>query len=882
MPGQPTGQLRLRASPPTVPFGLVQRPRLDRQLNDGFRAGVTLVSAGPGAGKTVAVASWLTAVAHPAAWLCVDESDNDLRTFWTDVLGALAVGDVLSADHWLLELVPGTAFGSSEVRRIRAGLAELPRPVTLVLDEVHQLTDRTVLDSLSELIEQQPSTLRPVLLSRADPAVRLHRLRVAGGLTEIRAHELAFTQDEAAELFTRDGITLTADQLRALLDRTLGWSAGLRLAAMSAAGGDTAGAVARFTGTTTSVAEYLLGEVLDRQSQADRDFLLRTSIAERINAPLATVLTDRADSQSILEGMVAANAFVVGVGDPGTWFRYHPLLRELMQHRLALEQPGIADALHARASAWFAAQGDPIGAIRHATRAGDWDGVGRLLTGSALPLVLTPAGSALAAALEPAMRRSVHQPTLSTLLAAAIWHYQRHDFTAMRRDTIEAFELLAGTADDIRIPAEVLIAATTLTYHRAAASEQLAGSSARLLSVLERTPRRLVPAARHYRAIGLNNLGVAQLWAGNLIAAETNLTAGAEHAAELGMDLSEITARAHLAILDVIHGRLLRADRRAGAARPLVDRRGWASEPQALGLYVAAGMTQLAWDRSAEAADTIDAGLVASSRGSDTGCRLALGAAAVGVAVALGQADTARSAADRLAAELAGVPDPPDLLTRWCGVALAQAQLLSGDPHAAIRSINDPFEGSGFAAALERVTLAKAHLALGRPELLPALLDPVTGAPPVFLGPAVEARILLALAADRQRRDTAALTLITEAIDLAQPQGLIRPFLDAGASVTALLSRHRSLVGRHLDFTQQLTVTPPPRPHPPAAMIDNLTERELIVLRYLPTMLKAGEIGKDLYLSVNTVKSHMRAIYRKLDATNRRAAVERARELNLL
>lgn len=840
------------------------------------------MSAGPGSGKTLTVASWLTGFPGSVAWLTVDESDNDLRTFWSDVLGALAAGKVLPQDSALRELVPATAFGAAEALQVRAGLAELPGPVVLVLDDIHHLSNQDVLDTLSALIEQQLSPLRLVMIARADPALRLHRVRVAGGLTEIRSGDLAFSKDETAELFALDGIDLTDEQLRAVVDRTQGWPVGLRLAAMFLSETDIPRGIDRFTGTERSVAEYLIGEVLDQQPAANREFLLRTSIAERINPSLATALTGREDSERLLEGMVAANAFVVRIGDDSGWFRYHPLLRELLAHRLTLEQPGTAATLQVRAATWFAENGQPIQAIRHATAAGDWNEVGRLLTASALPLILTAEGPALTAAIEPAARRATHSPSLSTLLAAAIWHFQRRDFPAMHRDAREANEFLTDAPEAIRVPGEILITATRFTHDRIIGSAALVESSTRLLSLLDAAPRRLVPAARQYRAIGLNNLGVGRLWAGDLAGAESDLVAAEAQAAELGLGLTVVSARAYLSVLDVLRGRLRQAHRRATAVRAAVDRRGWAAEPQALGLYVALGLTLLSWNRLDEASDIVDAGLAASTRGSDAGCRLALGIAAIGVAAARGDVRAERSAADRLAAEVAQLPDPPDLLARWCALAQAQVPAAAGAPSAPAAAVQ-PAGGAGYVDAAERVALGRALLAKGRTEELPALVGPLIepGAP--FLGLAVQARILLALAADREHRDTAALRQFTAAIDVAEAENMVRPFLDAGPALRSLISRHRNVVARHLDFTHEL-LTPQVlhEVHETGLAGEHLTERELIVLRYLPTMLKAGEIANDLFVSVNTVKAHLRSIYRKMDVTTRRAAVERARDLNLL
>jgi LuxR family maltose regulon positive regulatory protein len=262
---------------------------------------------------------------------------------------------------------------------------------------------------------------------------------------------------------------------------------------------------------------------------------------------------------------------------------------------------------------------------------------------------------------------------------------------------------------------------------------------------------------------------------------------------------------------------------------------------------------------------------------------LALGIAAVGVAAARGDGTALLVAADRLTAELGEVPDSPDLLARWCAVAKSQVHAISDDPeHVTPEMV--PGQGDGYAAAAERVALGRTHLAAGRTDLLPALLGPLTEPGVPFLGPVVEARILLSLAADREHRDTAALTQLTEAIDLAEPENMIRPFLDAGPALRGLLARHRNVIARHHDFTRQATApTGVPAQDAATGLVgEHLTERELIVLRYLPTMLKAGEIAKDLYVSVNTVKSHLRAIYRKLDVTTRRDAVERARDRNMI
>jgi LuxR family maltose regulon positive regulatory protein len=370
---------------------------------------------------------------------------------------------------------------------------------------------------------------------------------------------------------------------------------------------------------------------------------------------------------------------------------------------------------------------------------------------------------------------------------------------------------------------------------------------------------------------------------GELRRAERTLRAVRDGAAELSMPLSQLSAEAHLSVLDLIYGRIGQAEHRATSARGGADRKGWGSEPQAFLVYFTLGMTYLARNRLDEASDVLASGLAATTRTQDTGSRMLLGVAATGLAVARGDIDTSRAAAERLATELAEIDEPPELIARWSSVAQAWVLLLSGQAGAVIATIDAP-QGDGFTDALERLVLARAHLDLQDPGAAFDMLEPLTEPNSPFLAAAVEALILSAMAAERQHRESAALRLMARAVGLAEPERMLRPFLDLGAEGRALLARYRHVTGEHSEFFAQLLPAQPATAERPIAglVAEHLTERELIVLRYLPTMLKAGEIANDLFVSVNTVKSHLRAIYRKFDVTTRRAAVERAQDLNLL
>jgi LuxR family maltose regulon positive regulatory protein len=886
VPDQLHSLMMLKAKPPSVPPGLVQRPRLDEQLSLAAHGPLTLVSAGPGAGKTLAVAAWAAGGAAPSrvAWLTLDNADNDPRTFWADLLGALAESGAVPQGSPLGEIIPASGFGSTEALQVRSRLADLPSPVVLVLDDFHEITSDTVLETFERLVEHQPAPLRLVVLTRADPVLRLHRLRVSGNLTEIRTHDLAFTEAEAAELFDLQGMHLQPDQLDVLRKRTEGWPAGLRLAAMSLDPADIEGGIARFSGSERSVADYLIGEVIDRLPREDRDFLLKTSVVENLTGDLADQLTGRGDSQQLLERLVGANAFVVAMGEKNEWFSYHPLLRELMRHRLALEQPRAVADLHRLAAQWMTAQGEPIESIRHAILAKDFDGAGQILI-TILPKFLTPDGPALAAVIEPLARSAIDTPSLTALLASAGRHLQRHEYEAMRRDALDARDFLDEAPAGVRVSAEVLIGLFEMAAARTAGDTgAVADLAAWVVGLLDRTSRRLVPAGRQYRVIAVNNLGGAQLWSGAFDDAEANLTAAARDALELGLPLVNVNAVGHQAVLEALAGRCRPADRRAREVAQFVERRGWSSEPQALATFLALGLVELSRHQLDPAGANIGRGLAAGAQ-TDRAIRLALAIAAVQLAVLRGEPDAALVADARLRAGMARTPDVAGLLVRWAAVAGAEALLLAERPAEAIDVIGQAGDDRGFATSWERVTLARARLAQGQNSVARDLIGPLLDPGWPIREPAIMARLIQALIAERDHRDTAALTAVTAAIELAAPESIRRPFLAVGGRLIELLQRYQRLSSEQSVFVADLLDKLNPLREQPAVaalMVEHLTERELIVLHYLPTMLKAGEIASDLYVSVNTVKAHLRSMYRKLGVSNRREAVERARTVGLL
>ncbi len=861
----------------------MRRRRLEVALDRSFDTALTLVSAAPGFGKTVTVASWvrLRQVEHAFAWLALDHTDDSSHAFWSDVLTAIRASGAVPETSALNEIAPASVFGVREVDGLLSRFADLRRPLVLVVDDFHLIEDRSVLDAVALLLEHLPPLLHLVLITRADPVLPLHRLRLAGQLTEVRSRDLAFTLDEASELFRLEGFELEPDQLSNLHRRTEGWPAGLRLAAMSLDPDDLAASIDRVTGSDRAIAEYLVGEVIERLDVTDRDLLLRTSVVDRLSGDLADRLTDRTDGQQRLNRLVQSNAFVTSLDGDERWFNYHPLLRELLRHRLLLDHRALVPDLQRRVAAWYLERGDPIESIRYSVLAKDWDGAGRTLM-TCVPKILSVDAPALTSAIEPLARRAHTEPGLFELIAAAASHLRRRDFTAMRQDSLEGRQFLDRAPADIRPTAEVVLDLFDQAYCRMTgdAARQLVLCHA-ILRTIDATPRQQMPLARHLRAITTNNLGVGQVWTDDMDSAELTLADAERQLTDLGMEIALLNSVAYQSVTDAMTGRCRRAERGARQALELVERRGWGSEPQSLGLHLALGMVLNSRGRADQAVRAFARGLAISGPQTDRMVRLGLAVGSVEAAVLRSDVAAALEADARVRAGLSRTPAAPIRMRRWAAVAGAEALLAAGLPAEALDRLGEPADDRGFSTVWQRVWLARAHLELGSLHRLEDVLSPVIEPGCQYREPAVTARLLLAIVADRQHRDGVALSHLTAAVDLACAEGIRRPFLQLGGRLAGALHRYRVLDGRNAEFVMEF-LGDAPDDGTGGRQVEHLTERELVVLKYLPTMLKAGEIADDLFVSVNTVKAHLRSMYRKLGVSNRREAVERARTLGLL
>ena len=873
--------LATKLSRPRVPRSFVARPHVTELLESGTRDPVTVVSAGAGWGKTLTTAAWASSdpAVGPVAWLSLDEGDNEPRAFWACVLAALRRTITLPPDNPLSGLDPALGREDENLRRLMTGLAELPSTVVLVLDDFHLIQDAATLEGLSSLLRRPMSQLRLVLLTRSDPALPLHRLRVNDELAEIRSSDLAFDAAEAAQLLAEDGVDVVSEQAALLVERTEGWPAGLRLAALFLSR-DHERTVAEFGGDDRAVTDYLLEEVLASQPREIRDFLTQTSIVDRVSADLAAVLTDHPRSQQFLETLEVSNAFVVGLGSDRKWFRYHPLLREMLLHQLSVSDPALAPDLHRRAAQWFAEAGHPVEALRHAALAEDWTMFGRLFVDQGAPLLVSADRMAMGRVLAQApTQRYADSVEMALCAAGTLFHQNRLSEMLAHLDRVAALAENAEMEPSVgaRVAYRLLLAAPA---RNRGDLPTLVSTSGEALTLVSSGPGVLLPAAAEYRSVALGNLGTGLLWSGNLDEAEKRLREGLISGEGTQLEAARINMWGHLGIITAASGRLHEAFGHGQRAIDLVDARGWAPLPQASAAYLAVAMVNLRWNRLDEALAGLEQGQRQS--GFDLVPRCALAFTLAGLHASEGRPVAAREELHRLRHQLDGW-EPSAYLARWGAVTEAEIDLAEGQPAAALHKLR-VLEASGGLVPAERLCLARALLAGGETSAADAVLLELRDGERT--GVEVDGWVLSALVADRLREDNRALDSLQRAVQLARSEGVRRPFVSLAPEHVRRLLGHLQQVDPGVDaFVRELVgeLTPDEQPAMPVeTLTENLTDRELSVLRYLPSMMTNEEIAAELFVSVNTVKAHLKRIYRKLGVVSRREAVRRAHELGMI
>jgi LuxR family maltose regulon positive regulatory protein len=885
--------LETKLHTPTPRKDRISRPRLLERLNRGLDAKLTLVSAPAGFGKTSLLADWLvrgTDRPMRVAWLALDHADNHAASFWSYVIAALqktapGVGaqslDLLEVADASIDVILGLLIND---------LSALPDQLVLVLDDYHLIEAQDIHAGLVFLLEHLPPSVHVVIASRADPSFPLARLRARGDLVELRAADLRFTPDEAAAyLNTTMGLGLSPQFVASLEDRTEGWIAALQLAALSMQGrDDVASFIAGFAGNDRYIVDYLVEEVLLRQPEDVRSFLLQTSILERLSGPLCDAVTGLTDGKRQLEALERANLFVVRLDDRREWYRYHHLFADVLRAHLADEQPDSVQMLHRRASEWYQYHDAVRDAVQHAFAARDLERAADLvelawpdLRNRREEQTVRPWLSALP---DEVLRA---RPVLSNAYGGVLLTVGEMDGVDARLRDAERWlassdrtGMVVVDHDEFRtLPGSVAL-------HRAGfalAHGDLADTAIHARHALERAL-----AEDHLTRGGATALLGLAAWAtGDLDTAYQMYAEGMANVRRTGHLSGQIGSAVHLADIRIAQGRIREAMRTYEQALQLAAGSVGAQLRGVADMYV--GMSELyrEWN-------DLDAAIEAVQKARGLGDHMGFMQYRSRWRVTLARIHEAQGDLDA-ALLLLQEAEPlfqTDFAPNARPIAALRARALvrhgrveEARVWARVQGLSTTDDLS-YLREFEHITLARVLVADGAVRDALALLDRLrrTAEDGRRNAHLLEILLLQALVQQSLGDAPAALTSLECALRLAEPEGYIRAFVDEGAPMATLLqtaARHH-VASEYVKRLLRAYEAPAEVPGPHQALDEPLSERELEVLRLLGTELDGPEIASELMVSLNTMRTHTKNIYSKLGVNNRRAAVRRAEELQLL
>jgi LuxR family maltose regulon positive regulatory protein len=902
---------------------LVPRPRLVRRLEEGVRPGhrLMLISAPAGFGKSTLLSEWVSGRSHPVVWLSLDEGDNDAARFLAYFIAALQKIEenlgkgVLSALQSPRPL-PMEKLLTTLINQINA----IPDRFILILDDYHLITAQPIHDALVFLLDHLPDNMHLVVATRADPPLPIARLRGRGQLSELRQADLRFTPVEAAEFLNQVmGLDLSIDAIAALNSRTEGWIVGLQLAALSMRGReDLVSFIAAFTGSQHYILDYLAEEVLQRQSQSIQAFLLQTSILDRMSGSLCDAvlgirgsgdqgirdqeLGDHSspdslipDSQALLDYLEHSNLFIVPLDDRREWYRYHQLFVDFLRASLHQMWPDRVPTLHRRASHWYAQHGQMDEAINHALSAGDFEGATQMVEQAAESTMMRGEFATFLGWIETLPDDMVRaRPSLCILEAVALL------VSGHPLKLVEA-NLQGALATDTTGAAAGAMAAFRALVAIFEADERQSAERVRL--ALELLPEESL----FLRTLVAGFLSLNYFLCPDVVTARQALEEAARIGEQAGNLMMTVLAQCHLAELSIMQGRLHEARASYEQALDLAtDEQG---KRQSIAGMPLMGLGYLFWEWNdlESASHHVVEGIELTRMWAEMATMQGYIPLAY-VRQAQGDIRGARQAIQR-ARQLAQEFDASKLDDIMIAAYQARLWIMQGNVKAAIdwaetqsrdkdNSLGqwEKEAGSAFLPlhrAFEYIALARVRIAQGRPDVALKMLEPLLQAtePGGWLLSVIEILILKAMALQKQGDTLQALAALERALSLAEPGGFMRMFIDGGQPMAQLL---HEAAGRGIspEYTSRLLAAFPDSESRPTAsakpqkpesqMVEPLSERELEVLRLLTTHLSSTEIAEELIISVNTVRSHIKHIYSKLNAHGRTDAIQRAKELHLL
>jgi LuxR family maltose regulon positive regulatory protein len=842
---------------------------------------LTVISAPPGSGKTSLLRAWAdhSRKLRRVAFVSVERDLQNDQRFWCAVLDAVrstageatqAPTDVPDVDH--------------VIESVLSEIAEHAEPLVVIIDDLHELRSPDAFTQLEFFLANLPSTARVVLSSRRDPPIRLHQLRLADALAEIRADDLRFTEDETRELLAGSAISLSGEGVAALHQRTEGWAAGLRLAVISLTGHpEPERFVAEFSGTDRAVGEYLMAEMLERQPSEVQRMLLRTSLVDQMNGELADLLADRSGSEQMLLALEEANAFVVSLDAERTWFRYHQLLANFLRLELRRTSADEVPDLHRRAARWFADRGNVVDAVRHMVAAGDWPDAARLVADHSFKWVLDGQAGTIRAVLQAFPEgASVDHPDLALAHAAAELNQGRTEEATAQLALAESHLHSAPPARRSRLAVAIASLRLALARHSGQFSAVIEQVTMLDASMADASSEPFAMGSE-LRGVALLNLGIVETWTGRLLEAERHLTEGAALARRTGRRYLEVACRAHQGFPSKLVS-VATARERGRQAVALAERYGLDDRPILAPALGAVGGMAIWMGEFDEGERWLHRAWAVGSAHVEPATAVLLHLATGMLHAGRGQQRSALeafTAAARAQSLLTGVHALAPRITGW--LATTQARL--GMPAEARATLAGLSPEPGRTGAISN---ARAWLCLvdGNPGMAVEALRQVRDAKsPVEPFTLVEAHLLAGTAYRRLGDRDAAAAAAEAALATAEPDRLIFPFaMTDAAELLRVLRHHETAHGALLtDIVDQLRGASPPStnqeplPHP-----GELTPSELRVLGLLPTNLTRAEIAHDLHVSIHTVNTHLRNLYAKLGAGDRSAAVQRARKLGFL
>jgi LuxR family maltose regulon positive regulatory protein len=866
--------------------GLLGREDLLLRLDRAAVKRVTIVSAPPGSGKTSLLRAWADRSTNPrrVALVSVDRAQQSAQSFWCAVLDAIRRPEC-SIDQEPRPAPMAAADSDQVLDRIVSEVADHVEPTVLVIDDLHELRSTDALVQLEHLVEILPSSARVVLSSRRDPPIRLHRLRLADEIAEIRAGDLLFTERETRDLLAASGISLSDAGVAALHRRTEGWAAGLRLAAIALSDHpDPERFVAEFSGTDRAIGEYLMAEMLERQPSEVQRMLLRTSLVDRMNGDLADLLTGRSGSEQMLLELEDANAFVVSVDTARTWFRYHQLLADFLRLELRRTSADEVPDLHRRAARWFADHGDVVEAVRHALAAGDWPDAAQLVSDHSFRWVLDGQGETIRAVLRMFPEgASADLPDLALAHAAAELNEGRLEEAAAQLALAESHVQDAPPARRRRLAVAIASLRLAMARRNGQFTEVIDKLTLLEASATDEPNDQMTPD-NEMRGVALLNLGIVETWSGRLADAERHLSEGAALAQMIGRPYLEVACRAHQSFPSKLVS-VATARERAHQAVALAERYGLEDRPilaPALGALASMAIWRgefeegerwlhRAWEVASAHVDPgvavflhVTSGMLHAGRGRHQ--------SALNEFVGAAHAQSLLTGAHSLAPLIAG----------W--VAATQARLgMPDEARATLAGFPDQREHVGPIHNARAVIYMSDKDPAAALDVLRDIRDSMPQGCPTFT--VVEAHLLAGSAYLSLGKRDAAADATEAALAAAEPDRLLFPF--AMTASTRLLDTlpghqtvHTALVADVLDLHGGCAPVIMDRER--SSDIEKLSRSELRVLRYLPTNMTRFEIASELCVSVNTVNTHVRKIYSKLGARDRSSAVNRARDAGLL